>query len=199
MGWHKFLMKHGIGSPGYIARRMAKRYMFLKTMGFSEDEQEILHRIFVERIAAQASAGGPSQYHFLREHAFSIHEILAAHPDLFSLALMCIVIEHPELVGARSPGDAFDVLGQTLNEVLDEKVPGWRVQGVWSNPEIVCQLCKSQVVTADPSKMWVVLNSEGRPEFSCELCAPPLYVRAVSVLGFFIGKPDSHSTVEGKH
>lgn len=191
MGWHKLAMKHGIGSPGYVARRMAKAYKTWKSRTPTEGEQEIIRRIFVERIAAQTIMGGPAQYRFLRQHASAIDEIVESHPDLFSIVLVCVVIEHPELLAPGAPLDAFDVLGETLQEVLDAKVPEWRKAGVWSKSDIVCQFCKSRVARPDPAKMNVTLTSTGDPEFLCEACALPLHVRAMSALGFFMSTSPS--------
>jgi hypothetical protein len=191
MGWHKLAMKHGIGSPGYVARRIAKAYKTWKSRTPSESETEIIRRVFVERIAAQTIVGGPAEYHFLKQHPSAIDEIVKSHPDLFSIALVCVAIEHPELLGPRAPQDAFQVLGETLQEVLDAKVPEWTNAGVWKNPYIVCQFCKSPVAKPNPAKMYVTLDSTGKPEYLCEACALPLHVRAMSALGFFMSP--SHS------
>lgn len=188
MGWHKFLMKHGLGSPGYIAKRMARSYRTLKASGPSLDERAIIRRIFVERVAAQSVLGGPPQYRFLKSNPSAMHELLNQHPDLFSIVSLAVFIEHPEFVGPVAPADAFNVLSETIQEVLDAEVPGWRTDGVWRSQTIVCSHCHTEISQPNPALMFAAFNENGETEFVCAECSPPLQVRAMSALGFFMGR-----------
>lgn len=181
-------MEHGLGSPGYIAKRMARRYRTLKAYGPSVDEQAITRRIFVERVAAQSVLGGPSQYRFLKSNPSAIHGLVSQHPDLFSIVSLAVFIEHPELLGPGAPPDAFSVLSETIQEVLDTQAPAWRTQGVWRRGTIVCWLCHAKIERPNPALMSVVFDENGEPEFLCMECSPPLQVRAMSTLGFFMGR-----------
>jgi hypothetical protein len=188
MGWQKFLMKHGLGSPGYIAKRMARRYRTLEASGPSIDERAIIRRIFVERVAAQSVLGGPTQYRFLKSNPSAIDELVDHHPDLFSIVSLAVFIEHPELLGPGVPADVFNVLGETIQEVLDAQAPGWRTAGVWRRQTIVCSLCHTEISRPNPAVMFAALNENGETEFLCAGCSPPLQLRAMSALGFFMGR-----------
>lgn len=96
MGLQKFLMKRGPGSPGYIAKNMAKTYRISKESNPSMDERTVLRRLFIQRIAAQSVLGGPAQYKFLKQNASATEELLDHHPDLFSVVSLAVFIEHPE-------------------------------------------------------------------------------------------------------
>jgi hypothetical protein len=188
MDWQKFLMKHGLGSPGYIAKRMAKSYRTLKACRPSIDERAIIRRIFVERVAAQSVLGGPIQYRFLKSNPSAIGELVDQHPDIFSIVGLAIFIEHPELLGPGAPVDAFNVLSETIQEVLDAEAPGWRTDGVWRTQTIVCSLCHAQITCPNPALMFATISEAGEIDFLCDGCAPPLQVRAMSALGFFKGR-----------
>src|SRR5262249_28174158 len=140
---HKFLMKRGLGSPGHIARHLAKRYRLWKRNRPSMSEPKMIRYLFAERIGAQTLwGGGPEQYKYLKAHSDLIDELVAHHPDLFSIVLLSIFIEHPELLWPDAPPDTFEFLQATVEEILDAEVPGWRTQGIWSSANIVCSLCR---------------------------------------------------------
>ena len=122
-------MKHGIGSPGYIAGKLADAYRLRKSHSPPLDERAIIRSIFVERIAAQTTFGGPAQYHILRKNSWAIEELVDHNPDLYSIVLLAIFIEHPELTDFRSQPETFEVLDETVQEALDDKAPGWRTGG----------------------------------------------------------------------
>ncbi len=67
MGWHKFLMKHGVGSPGYIAGKLAESYQLHKARAPSVEESALIRSIFVERIAAQTTVGAQRNIIFYGE------------------------------------------------------------------------------------------------------------------------------------
>lgn len=196
-GWHKFLMKHSVGSPGHVVKAMARSYRRWAASGRYVDERAIIRRILLERVAAQAAVGGPAQYRFLRSNPSALDKAVDEHPDLFSIVSLAVCVEHPELIGPGAPADAFDVLSETIQEALDAEAPGWRTAGVWGNPGIVCFLCHAQISHPNPAVMFAAVNENGETEFACERCAPPLQIRAVSALGFFMEqggatKFDSH-------
>lgn len=188
MGWHKFLMKRGLGSPGYIARKMARTYRIGKQNYPSMEERRVIRRLFVQRVAAQTLFGGPVQYKFLKRNPAAIEELVDQHPDLFSIITLAIFIEHPELVAPGAPADAFNVLTETVQEVLDAEAPGWRTGGVWRDRPIVCSLCQTKIDRPNPALMSAAIGENGEIHFLCAECAPPLHVRAMSALGFFMDR-----------
>ncbi|OFW28250.1 MAG: hypothetical protein A3J28_09800 [Acidobacteria bacterium RIFCSPLOWO2_12_FULL_60_22] len=192
MGWHKFLMKRGLGSPGYITKRMARTYRIGKENYPSMEEREVIRRLFVQRVAAQSILGGPVQYKFLTQNPAAIEKLVDQHPDLFSIITLAIFIEHPQLLGPGAPDDTFGVLNETVQEILDAEVPGWRTAGIWGSKTIVCFLCHTKINRPNPAAMYAATNEVGETEFLCQDCAPPLQFRAMSTLGFFMG--GSHGT-----
>lgn len=188
MSWHKSLMKHGLGSPGYIAGQLAKAYQTRKKYSPSVDELAIIRSIFVERVAAQSLTGGPPQYRILKNNPEKIGMLIAQHPDLFSIVMLSIFIEHPELVRPYSGTDTFEVLIETVQEVLDKKASGWRTGGIWSKPNPTCSLCKDRITHPNACTMYAAINEAGHPEYLCAQCTMPLHVRAMSDLGFFVGE-----------
>jgi hypothetical protein len=179
--WHKFLMKRGLGSPGYIARRMGRRYLFWRFRRPFEDERAILRFVLYERIAVQSRMGGPLHYQLLRGNGPMIENLLDQHPDLFALSMLVIFIEHPELLSLRAPADAFEVLNETVQEVLDETVLGWRARGVWARPVVTCSRCWSEVRSPNPAYMAAYATQGAEPLYLCPVCAPSLRVRAMSI------------------
>lgn len=188
MGWQKFLMKRGLGSPGYIAKKMASMYRIAKENYSAIEERELIRRLFVQRVAAQSVLGGPVQYKFLTANPDAIEELVNHHPDLFSIVTLAIFIEHPELLGPGAPADAFNVLSETVQEILDSEAPGWRTAGVWRNRAIACLLCQTKIDHPNPAFMLVVLNEAGEPEFLCDTvhaaAAISCYVRSWFFHGF---------------
>ncbi len=188
MGWHKFLMKRGLGSPGYIAKRMARDYRIEKENNPSVEEQMLIRRLFVKRVLAQSVMGGPVQYKLLKQNPGAVEELVHDHPDLFSIITLAIFIEHPELLGPAAPADAFNVLTDTVQEVLDAEVPGWRTSGVWGRRATECSFCEAKIECPDPVLMAVTINENGETKFLCAECAPPLQLRAMCDRGFFLGR-----------
>ena len=188
MGWQKFLMKRGIGSPGHIAKEMGRLYRIGKGNYPAMEERDVIRRLFAHRIAGQSVLGGPTQYQFLKANPEAIEELVDHHPDLFSIIALAIFIEHPELLGPGAPADAFSVLNETVQEVLDAEAPGWRTAGVWRNRPIVCSLCQMTVDYPDPAVMTATTNENGKTDFLCTQHAPPLQMRAMCDLGFFMGR-----------
>jgi len=186
MGLHKVLMKRGVGSPGYIAGKLADAYWLRKSQSPATDERTIIRSIFVERIAAQTNFGGPPQYHLLRRTQGAIDELVDQHPDLFSIVLLSIFIESPKLMPPYTQSNTFKLLNEVVQETLDAKAPGWRTGGVWSKPDLKCSLCGDLITHPDASTMMVVLDDGGHSQYSCEKCAIPIEMRAMSDLGFFM-------------
>jgi hypothetical protein len=188
VGWHKFLMKRGLGSPGYIAKTMARTYRIGKQNYPAMEEREVIRRLFVQRVAAQSVLGGPAQYRFLKANPEAIEELVDHHPDLFSITTLAIFVEHPELLRPGAPADAFNVLYETVQEVFDSELPYWRTTGVWGSPSIVCSLCGLKIDNPNPALMAAAINENGETEFLCSQHAPPLQMRAMCDLGFFMGR-----------
>jgi hypothetical protein len=188
MGWQKFLMKRGLGSPGYTAKKMARTYRIGKENNPSLEERTVIRHLFVQRVLAQSVLGRPAQYKFLKQNTAAIEELVDHHPDIFSIITLAIFIEHPELLGPGAPADAFPVLTETVQEVLDAEVPGWKAEGVWRSGAIVCSLCQTKIDRPNPALMSAAINENGETDFLCAACTPPLEVRAMSALGFFMGR-----------
>ena len=124
--WQYFLMKHGIGSPGYIARRMARQYRAIKEADPTTDEVSILFRIYSNRVVAQSVLGGPNEYQAAREDPSLIRATIEQNSSLFMIIRHAVFVEHPELSDPRAPSDRFQVLDRVLTEILDHEAPGWR-------------------------------------------------------------------------
>jgi len=152
------------------------------------EEREVIRRLFVERIAAQTLGGGPPQYKFLKANFEVLGELVNQNPDLFSITTLAIFIEHHELLAPGAPGDAFDVLNETVQEVLDAEAPGWRTGGVWRKHDIVCSLCERKIEHPNPAFMTATINENGETSFLCAGCAPPLQVRAMTTFWFFASR-----------
>lgn len=126
MGWQEFLMKHGVGSPGYIAKTMARQYHAVKEAKPSLDERSVLFRVYANRVAAQSILGGPAEYRMSRENPSLMHAAVEQNPNLFSIIRHAVLIEHPELHNPHAPSNRFEVLDRVLTEVLDREIPDWR-------------------------------------------------------------------------
>jgi hypothetical protein len=128
------------------------------------------------------------QYQFLKRNPAVLEELVHQQPDLFSVITLAIFIEHPELLRPGAPVDAFDVLTKTVQEVLDTEAPGWRAEGVWRNRAIVCSLCQTKIDHPDPALMTATTYENSATEYLCAEHAPPLHMRAMCALGFFMGR-----------
>jgi hypothetical protein len=126
MGWQDFLMKHGIGSPGYIAKTMARQYRAIKEAQPSLDERSVLFRLYANRVAAQSILGGPAEYRMSRENPSLMRAAVEQSANLFSIIRHVVFIEHPELHNPHAPSNRFEVLDRVLAEVLDREIPDWR-------------------------------------------------------------------------
>jgi hypothetical protein len=163
---------------------MAGIYRIGKANYPAMEEREVIRHLFVQRIAAQTLGGGLVQYRFLKANPDAIEELVDHHPDLFSMTTLAIFIEHPELLVPGAPADAFDVLNETVQEILDAEAPGWRAAGVWGNASIACLLCRAKIDRPNPAIMTATINENGGTEYLCAQCAPPLQMRAICDLGF---------------
>jgi hypothetical protein len=126
MGWHRWLMKHGIGSPGHIARRMARHYRLAREARPYWSEHEVLNAVYAMRVAAQSVLGGPVEYQMTKKDPSLKDAALDENPDLFSIIRHAILIEHPELQNPYAPPDRFEVLDRVISEILDQETPDWR-------------------------------------------------------------------------
>jgi hypothetical protein len=126
MGWHRWLMKHGIGSPGHIARRMARHYRLAKSARPYWCEREVLNAVYAMRVAAQSILNGPVEYRMTKEDPSLKTTVLDKNPDLFSIIRYAVMVEHPELQNPYAPPDRFEILDRVISEILDQETPGWR-------------------------------------------------------------------------
>ena len=126
MGWHRWLMKHGIGSPGHIARRMARHHRLAKDARPYWSEREVLNAVYAMRVAAQSILGGPVEYRRTKEDPSLKTAVLDENPDLFSIIRYAVMVEHPELQKPYAPPDRFEILDSVISEILDQETPGWR-------------------------------------------------------------------------
>lgn len=126
MGWHRWLMKHGIGSPGHIARRMARHYRLAKEARPYWSEREVLNAVYAIRVAAQSTPGGPVEYRMTKEDFTLKTAVLDENPDLFSIIRYAVLVEHPELQNPYAPPGRFEILDGVISEILDQETPGWR-------------------------------------------------------------------------
>jgi hypothetical protein len=126
MGWQEFLMRHGVGSPGYIAKTMARQYRAIKESQPSLDEPSVLFRLYANRVAAQSIMGGPAEYRMSRGNPSLMRAAIEQNPNLFSIISHAVSVEHPELQNPHAPSNRFEVLDRVLAEVLDREIPDWR-------------------------------------------------------------------------
>jgi len=105
---------------------MCRHYVAIKKSDPSLEEQEVLRRMYVMRIAAQTIFGGPEVYRELKSKPDHIDLIVQLNPDLLALIRCAVFQEHPEFHRQGTPPDRFDVLDGVLNEVIKREVPSWQ-------------------------------------------------------------------------
>lgn len=125
MGLQDFLMKHGVGSPGHIAKVMTRQYRLIKESNPGFDEQTVLHYVYANRVAAQSTFGGPEVYQKSRKNPTLMHEAVANNPHLFLLIKHAILIEHPEFQNPFAPSDRFEILDRVIGETIERETRGW--------------------------------------------------------------------------
>lgn len=125
MKFQHFLMKHGIGSPGYIAKTMTRQYRLIKESKPEFDELAVLHYVYANRVAAQSAFGGPEIYKMSRKNPDLIHQAISENPHLFLIIKHAVLIEHPELQNPRAPSDRFEALDRIIAEVIEQETRGW--------------------------------------------------------------------------
>lgn len=130
MNLRRFMMMHGLGSPGYIARRMCKHYVAIKQSNPDLSEEETLRRVYVTRIAAQTMLGGPKVYLDLKSHPDRIDAIVGLNSDLLALIRLAVFQEHSILSSGDGVDGHLQALDEVILEVIRREVPSWR------NPDI---------------------------------------------------------------
>jgi hypothetical protein len=124
-GLTKFMSKYWIGSPSHIARRMAKAYRGVKEHEPSWDEPQVL-RVVMSGSAVQEVLHRLASDIMPKETSRSIQDSLAdCCPDLFSLVLFAVVIEHQHLLNPSMPDDVINAVTSTIVETLDQTAPRW--------------------------------------------------------------------------
>ena len=128
MGLVRFVTKHGIGSPGSIAKAMAKTYAIIKRRNRGIPEREVLRQIYLSRVQAGSMIGVRAvRSGLLNADPAHVEDVLAHAPDLASLVIHVIFMEHPELLDHRgAPPDQDESLKRVVLEVLDKQAPGSR-------------------------------------------------------------------------
>jgi hypothetical protein len=125
VGWHEFLMKHGIGSPGSMARSIARIYRRLKKSNPGMPEKRILATLLLTRAQAARLTGAASAYAMCDNPEF-VYATVQDNPDLLSMVLYFVFLEHTELTGPYAPPDAHEVLLKVVTVILDKEAPMWR-------------------------------------------------------------------------
>lgn len=125
MKFQFLLMKHGIGSPGYIAKTMTRQYRLIRESRPELDEQTVLHRVYVNRIGAQTTFGGPEIYKMSRRDPDLIHRAVAENPHLFLIIKHAVLIGHPEFQNPKAPSNRFEVLNRVIAEVIERETRDW--------------------------------------------------------------------------
>jgi len=120
MGFIKFIMKHGIGSPGSICKAMAQTYREIRQLGTYDNEKDVLRQLFLSR-AATDSMVGPPKYN---TDPYHVEKVIAQCPDFYSLTKYIIIAEHPELLGPSAPPNALRILDEVMSEVIQKQIPG---------------------------------------------------------------------------
>ncbi|HEY5330117.1 MAG TPA: hypothetical protein VIJ79_09555 [Acidobacteriaceae bacterium] len=165
MGFHKFLMKHGIGSPGYIARRMARDYRALSESSSSLDEHKILRSILVRRIASQTTFGGPKEYKIAKMRPEIIDAVTDHSSDLLSVVRYAVLVEHPELKNTHAPSSSLDLLDEVLKEILDSDALDWL-----KHRPVEKDLRRRKI--DDPGVRWRLKNAQSAPEIDWSNASP---------------------------
>ena len=126
MGFLKFVMKRGIGSPGSIAKAMAKTYAGLKRESAeTKSESDVLRQLYLGRVSAAAAWNKAAQFGYSTEPSH-VEQVLSKNPDLANLVKHVVVSEHPELLDSAMSGNPWEVLDEVVEEMLDRHAPGWR-------------------------------------------------------------------------
>ncbi len=125
MDWPNFLMKHGIGSPGSMAKAQAKIYRTLRQRHPAASEEEILKTMFVQRAWIGIATGCRDAYEMIDAPGW-VDAVVRSNPDLLCLAVYIILCEYPELRRADTPPDAFPKVVRVIADALDEVAPDWR-------------------------------------------------------------------------
>lgn len=126
MGFLKLLMKYGLGAPGSITKAMVRTYQAIKREG-AASERDTLRQLYLSRVTLLSLLGKAAQCGYSSEPSH-VEQVLEQNPDLRSLLQHVIVSEHPELLGPSAPENTWEVLDEVVEEVLDQRVPGWRQQ-----------------------------------------------------------------------
>lgn len=125
----KFVMKHGIGGPGSIAKAMAKsyrRHLIDPDLYLGDcEEQVLLAMVYLSRVNAAYRFGKAQEYGYsdVKHH---IIDVVSQNPDLPSLICHVIVSEHPELIGPELPEYKWDILEEVIEEIIAKVIPEWK-------------------------------------------------------------------------
>lgn len=107
MGFRKWIMKHGIGSIGSVAKTMAISYTRFRRAYPFETENEIMNQTLSTRYPE-----------YPKEVIKDMVEI--SNNNLHALIFLVILNEYP--VASRAVNDIFSSVGTEMSEVIDEMI-----------------------------------------------------------------------------
>ncbi len=115
MGFSKWILTHGIGSPGAIAKTMAKIYADMKKTNPSFTNESLLRYVAENRMNAEKRMG--------IINSFSIDEILArTDSDLKDMIKFFVMIESQDSNGfpQKLPLQTQFLVSDVISEVVDK-------------------------------------------------------------------------------
>jgi hypothetical protein len=124
MGLTKLLIKHGIGSPGSIAKRQMRLYKLLRQKHPGVTEQEILAMMWMGRAEAGRMTGAGFRYEALMSDEYLREFLNKPNVSIKDLIMRIILAEDQNHI--RKPIELRMLEHDVVDEVLDEELPGWR-------------------------------------------------------------------------
>src|SRR5260370_15294488 len=105
MGFTRFVMKHGIGAPGPMAKTQARVYRGLKRTGKYKSEAEVLRVMYLLRAktARNLSSGSVRQAYEMAELPGWAESVVKTNSDLLMMTVYIVLCEHPELRNPNTP------------------------------------------------------------------------------------------------
>jgi len=134
MGLAKFLIKHGIGSPGSIAKRQARHYKSLKREHPELGEREILGMMYMARAQVGHTTGATAWHQgFFADDPASVDEFLK-EPGLTVRDFIMRVIVAEDRNYFTAPERVHELIEEVVEEVLDKELPGWKAETTLTHP-----------------------------------------------------------------
>jgi hypothetical protein len=120
----RFLMRWAPGSPGSVARVMARSYCSIRKRHPRLGADEVMREVYLSRVGAYETWGSNV---LPRQAADAIVQL--ARGSLLKLTSLLLAQEAPHLYGEHASIDAQSQWGDveaTIVAVLDWEAPGWR-------------------------------------------------------------------------